>query len=373
MRLTDKMITVFGELVRCGIWGTDPNILLFDELNSAEWDTLFRMVGKHAVTGITFPIIEKLPATLRPQRKIYLEWCGMALHIKNTNQRMREVYEELIGWFEQAGVYPILMKGIGVADWYPQPMLRIAGDIDLYVERSSYQTAVALIKQAGICLKQTPEHDEFIFQGIQIELHTDTSHYGTIFEKQNMTDVMSGERVTYHIPSVEANALLLIQHPAKHMFTSGSAIRHLCDWAVFLQRNYDRIVYDRIEVVFQHEKIELFAIVFTSLATNFLGLDKTVVPQSWLDKSRKKQEQVLLKDLLAKGDCGIHYCHERHAMGNLSFSWNACKSWISYYGSTYIRLCRLSILFPGVIHKMIMERIVCRMKMLIKGSPFASC
>lgn len=373
MELTKPITNAFWELLQCGIRNSTPDITLFGSLTAGEWEDIYGLVRKHAVIGVTFPVLEKLPVELKPGRKLYLKWCGMALQIRNSNQRMNKAFNDLNRWFGQVGIYPILMKGLGVAALYPQPLLRMAGDIDIYILKQDYIVVVDMIRKAGFRLKQTAEHDEFVFQGVQVELHTYTSHYGSILENAQRVDFISDGISTYRTPSAEANALLLIKHPAKHMFTSGSAIRHLCDWALFLQQNHDRISFDALEANLKSEGFERFAMTFTSLAVGYLGLSRTAVCQDWLDKSKKKQEDVLLNDLMEKGDCGISDWNHRLSMGKLSFSWMACCEWVKYYGRTYFRLMKLSVLFPEVIRKMLVERIGHRLKMVVTGRPFAPC
>ena len=54
-----KSVNAFWELLRCALWNTSPNISLFEELTSGEWGDIYQLVKKHAVIGITFPILEK--------------------------------------------------------------------------------------------------------------------------------------------------------------------------------------------------------------------------------------------------------------------------------------------------------------------------
>lgn len=373
MELTKPIIDAFWELLRCGIWNSAPDATLFSSLTAEEWESIYGLVRKHAVIGVTFPVLEKLPSELKPGRKFYLKWCGVALQIKNGNQRMSDVYKKLSYWFEQAGIYPILMKGLGVGSWYPQPWLRMAGDIDIYIMKQDYKIAIDMIRKAGLELKHTAEHDEFLFQGVQIELHTYTSHYGSIFENIPEFELISDGTSKYRIPSIKANALLLIKHPANHMFTSGSAIRHLCDWAVFLQQNHNRISFGSLEEKLKSEGFDRFAITFTSLAVEYLGLSRAAVYPDWLNKSKKKQEEILLNDLMEKGDCGVGDWKQRLSMEELSFSWTACSEWATYYGKTCLRLIKLSVLFPEVIRKMLVERVGHRLKMVAIGKPFAPC
>lgn len=371
--MTKPIADAFWELLRCSLWNRIPNVALFGKLTDEEWNHIYSLVKKHAIIGITFLMLEKLPAESRPNRKLYLSWCGTALQIKNRSHHMNEVYHTLSEWLEHAGIRLILMKGLGIATCYPQPLLRMAGDIDIYIMKKDYAAAIKLIQQAGIPIKRTAEHDEFVYQGIQIELHTHTSHYAHIFENVRDTEIISEGDFKYRVPSAETNAILLIKHPARHMFTSGSAIRHLCDWAVFLQQNHNRISFSSLEEKLRNEGLERFAMTFTSLAVEYLGLSPKTSYQEWLRNSKKKQEEVLLNDLLEKGDCGMSDLNQRLSIEKLSFSWASCKGWMTYYGKSFFRLMKLSILFPNIIRRMIVERIGHRLKMVMIGKPFAPC
>lgn len=372
MRQT-KSIKAFWELLRCSMSDSTPDTTIFDGLTTKEWESIYSMVNKHSVVGVIFPVIEKLPAEMRPGRKLYLNWCGMALWIKNKNQHMHEVYNSLNHLFEQNGIYPILLKGMGIATCYSQPLLRMAGDIDIYIVKRDYDAAIDILQKMGLKLKRYAEHDEFFFRNVHIELHTYTSHYGDIVENMKRVEFVSDGISKYRIPAVEANAYILIKHPARHLLTTGGAIRHLCDWAMFLQQNRGRISFDSVEEKLRSGGYDRFAMVFTALAVNYLGLSRIDVCQDWLDKSTKKQEDILWNDLMEKGDCGQIDWSNHFSMSKLPFSWTVFCGWITYYGKSYFRLIKLSVLFPDIIWKMQLERIGHRLKMVLIGKPFIPC
>ena len=140
-------INAFYELIRSGLWNHVPNETFFTSLDTNQWEDIYGMVKKHAVIGITFYALEQLPENLRPSRNIYLNWYGNAAYIKNENRCMIEAYAQLVNWFVRINVSPILLKGIGIATYYPDPLLRITSDIDIYLKHDEYARVIAAIEQ----------------------------------------------------------------------------------------------------------------------------------------------------------------------------------------------------------------------------------
>lgn len=83
---------------------------------------------------------------------------------------------ELIDRFRQHGIYPVLLKGQGVASNYIEPTLRICGDIDLYIGKQDYDRACRLAKSWIINTdnehgEESEKHYHFKYGVVTVELH----------------------------------------------------------------------------------------------------------------------------------------------------------------------------------------------------------
>lgn len=151
---------------------------------------------------------------------------------------------------EKAGIHAVLMKGAGLATYYPEPQLRFWGDIDLYVGQDQYHPACAVMRETfPKALKFDEELDHYkhynlIADGVSIEIHRVTvglqhpiderryakmEHYGMSHAQK-----ISIDGLEVRIPDPTFNALLVFLHSWEHMLTAGGNMRQLCDLAFLL-------------------------------------------------------------------------------------------------------------------------------------------
>ena len=71
--------------------------------------------------------------------------CG-----RNMMQRERLMVVLKKAWkaLEDAGIRPVLLKGFGLAENYPQPDLRQCGDIDIFVGKDAYHEGAKVLREA---------------------------------------------------------------------------------------------------------------------------------------------------------------------------------------------------------------------------------
>lgn len=297
----NKAEAAFLELIKSGIWDKEPDVSFFEGLDASEWMVIWEAVHDQAVTGICYVAVERLPKAFRPPRQLFFSWMAEAQAIQGYNQKIRSVWTEVNASLEQAGVYPIVMKGIGIALLYPQPLLRMTGDLDLYIP-DSYDKALKCLKQWGE-IKFDPEHDLIYIQDILVELHY--SHSSSQSSLQNRKSILiKREGILYRIPGVEENAIMLLKHAAKHLFNGGIGLRHLCDWVLFIKQ-YPDLNYVYITKELRKDGMERFARVFTVLGLEYIGADLVDLPASWLlDFKDKLIKNVLWAKILESGNFG---------------------------------------------------------------------
>ncbi len=303
----------------------------------------------------------------------------------------------------EAGIQPVLMKGAGLAAYYPEPSMRQWSDIDLFVGKAQYHPACAAMRAAfPNALKFDEElehykHYNLIADGVSIEIHrvsvalthprdirryakmerfgmahaiplkyinTDTHADGAINidkeeiknaespvadcnlqalasqsaceqaprqidhqvppadpDTQSPPDSLQKCAIAYEnnkneivVPEVTFNVLLVFLHSWEHMLSGGANMRQLCDLALMLHHERERI--DRVRLKRWLEELRALDIwqIYMGILVHELGMredevlfyNERVVPRAqkmmaWiLNDPRQEQPKIQAKNRLVR-------------------------------------------------------------------------
>lgn len=303
LNITTGVEVAFRELLLCGLWSKIPDSGYFRNLSENDWCRIFALANEQAVTGLCYPVLSKLPVEYRPPTKLLLQWYGRTGYIEQCNRHLRKVWGELNERFKQADIKVILLKGIGVANWYDQPLLRAPGDLDLYFP-FGYDKVLETVRRWGVEVEYGDWHHTFYYKGVEVELHAAYNHLsqcGIDIE----TNVVESDIGEYLIPATAFNAQLLLVHPAFHLLERGISIRYLCDWSMFLRANASIIDFDMLQKELHKAGIGDFGLVFTALAVEYLGLDTASLPAQWITGTSRRKLRQLYQDMIKTGNFGL--------------------------------------------------------------------
>lgn len=353
------VIKAFWELVRSGLHEEIPDRSLFVSFGHKEWNLLLEEVKKQTVVGICFASLQRLPKDNHPPREMYLEWYREVFLISQHHQRLRTAWAKLSEIYEQSNIYPVLMKGLGVAMCYPDPTLRMTGDIDLFIP-DQYKKSVKLVESWGLDVHYSKEHDKFSYYGLSVELHDELIHLPSrLTETNDWTDIsyisVQDQELTYRLPDYDSQAILLVTHPFKHLYSWGIGVRHLCDWAMFLQTNHTYLDQKKLRSFFKRAYMERFVSAFTALAVNFLGLPEEI-GAPWMAIRYEKAEKKLLQDIQERGDIGIEAFRIKHNLKGASFSVGFIVRWLRFYSQDVLRVLWLNPIAPAYTPRRFLSR-----------------
>ena len=120
-------MSLFFELIQVSVGRRDG----FSRVPSPEeWAGLMDESRRQTLTGVLFGGIERLPAHQRPPRKLLLQWYAQAGRIRAVNLCLNMEVVRIMALVRAEGMEAVLLKGQGVATYYPEPLWRIPGDID---------------------------------------------------------------------------------------------------------------------------------------------------------------------------------------------------------------------------------------------------
>jgi len=241
--------------VRAALWG--GHVAWPEE----QTERLLRLHAMQGTGALVFPVVleqASLSSYARAQMK------GLCLQTIQQQVPLQYTLEKAWSALEKAGIHAVLMKGAGLAAFYPEPQRRSWGDIDLFVGKDQYHPAAATMRETfPNALKFDEELDHYkhynlIADGVSIEIHRvtvglqhplDERRY-VRFEQEGMTK--SEERLMINglevrVPEPTFNALLIFLHSWEHAITQGANLRQLCDLALLLQHYDDRIDKERLK------------------------------------------------------------------------------------------------------------------------------
>lgn len=231
----------------------------FDDVTPEEWTELFRLSKMQGVTAVVF---EKLSAAFnecedfpRPPKALTLNWYAQSQSIERKMAIIHKRSAEFAGLMEEKGLHTLVLKGIAVSTYYPNPLHREFGDLDCYLFEgtvdnihwgSGYEKGNLLAEDLGADVRRGHyKHSHVVFKKQEIENHQyflpiRGSKANKALEKQLRKCVETKgfhtkEGTALLCPNADFNALFLTAHAMNHFLYESVKVRHLLDWALFMK------------------------------------------------------------------------------------------------------------------------------------------
>jgi len=309
-----RSIPVFLDLLKSGLWGVDAKLGVYSEIN---FSFIRKIAEEQSVTGLIASGLDYVVGIKVPKDES-LYYISQVLQLESRNHQINSFIEWLYLRLKEEGVFALLIKGQGVAQYYEQPFMRAAGDVDLLLDSANYDKAkVVLIPLADRIEKenQLKMHQGMIINGTILELHGNIPFamsnkadevIATIVKdsfinevcvwKNNNTDVL--------IPNTDDHIILVFTHFLHHFFIEGVGLRQICDWCRLLWFNREGI--DRLLLEKRVRRMGLMSEwkVFASLAVKFLGMPAGAMPFYDGGGYYSIRAQRVLEHILKKGNFG---------------------------------------------------------------------
>ncbi len=286
---------------------------------SIDWKAVLALAQQHAVVGTIINSVQFLPDSLRPSASTSAKMNKFALGLIQTNMVLDRTAARLVAFLEQRGIRGVLLKGQGVARYYPMPQIRQTGDIDFYVGREQYRRAVEVCREQLASNKAECEemevHFSFDMGGVEIELHRLAAKiYSPVRNRRFRHWVVeelehSGARRSLQLgdtevvlPSYEFDALFVFYHAWHHYLTGGIGLRQLCDWAMIFHSHSADIDREQLTANLRRFGLTNGWKLFACIAVGYLGVPADRMPL--YDPSFVRKSEIVLAEILAGGNFG---------------------------------------------------------------------
>ena len=327
---------LFLNLLSAAIWDKPADAALFEGLDSEKWTEIVKMARRQAVSALIADKALSLPAESLPAKPLVLQFIVMIEQTEALNRKMMGVLSELTQEYEAANFPFCLLKGLSNGVNYPLPLLRNAGDLDLFIYRKGdYEKSKQWIGAQGFEITDGHQvHYTFHKKDITIEMHQRFSHFdhtkydklfeeweAELIEKENFTTLQIESTLVKQLP-VEMNALFIFQHMFRHFVHGGVGFRQVCDWLLFLSKHENEI--DPASFTAQAKKYALLypMQVFARAAVKYLDTPEIIFPFQMIDDN--KHADWVIEDILESGNFGFHRPSKQQPQEKL------LRMWFSY-------------------------------------------
>ena len=155
-------------LLRASLWGTD--IPAWEDF-APVFDEVLELCDRQKTRGLVFDLL------LRSGYPVPAETAGrmqqLLYRILNTHRKLNAAIARVVSVLQEADIPCVLLKGQGVARFYPNPLLRECGDIDLYVGPERLESAVKVLAPLADKVDDqiSGKHWQLWVGSTEIELH----------------------------------------------------------------------------------------------------------------------------------------------------------------------------------------------------------
>ena len=298
----------FVDILSAGIRGKAADKIY----DNVDWDEVIDLANKHKVEGIVYLALRKsnLVSKIGEKRinllkqKAAITGIGQSRHISGLSTVLNKITEENIPL--------IVLKGLVVRDFYPQPDQRTMSDADILVHKDDVEKVKQLLIDMGYIFLEDHKASHHIalvhHKYPVVELHwnlfkrdgfsNELEHYERLIWKRAIK-VNVGETEVLSL-SYEDLALHLCMHMAAHLASTGFGVRQLCDLVLLVEKKGEEIDWNSFIMKARMYGFEKFNLIMFLLCKELFYME---VPKELEVKSvnNKKYLSALIDEIFESG------------------------------------------------------------------------
>ncbi len=288
------------------------------DLEGVDLKELFKEAKHQTIVAMTF---DKLPKTAaKIDTETYVSWQTMSFTIMKGTLKNNFNNAELTKLLKENNIDHCTIKGYTSAYYYPNPTLRQMGDIDFLINPEDSEKTINVLVKNGFNVVECEEHDFHIGLAknkAYYEMHTNVTHLPE--DKQHLfkylDNALTSKRVVnasggeiYILDEVHHGITMLL-HMQRHMTEgSGIGLRHLADWAVFVNSIENDCWIEKFETVLKAMGLWKFAKAISMSCAIYLKMPK----KQWFENTDIELSENLIYDIIQSGNFGRKEAKERY-------------------------------------------------------------
>lgn len=296
-------MNLFFELLQVSLGTRD---ILSRVPSDIEWNSILREAKRHAVIGVLTTGIESLPMEQRPCKKVLLQWIGLEQIVEKSSILNLKRTKELENLFQKEGLSVCILKGISFSRYYPFPLRRQCGDIDIWTNGSRDDVMSWLKRKYEIGHRVWHNVGVDVFVDVPVEVHFHPAwvyhpihnwHLQKWFKEKFEENRLSNDGIS--VMPVDFDVIFSLVHSYRHLLSEGIGLRHIVDYYYILKNNTNNTGGTK-DLLRQFGLIK-YAGAMMWLLSNVLGLSSEFL----ICEPNEKEGKFLLKEVYAAGNFGL--------------------------------------------------------------------
>lgn len=283
------------ELLKATLFHCDPQ--LPDEL---DWDAVLQEAKDHAVVALAAPSV--------PQEEAR-KWLPLVDQNTAHTMQLLFVQRELTQLLGANSIPFAVLKGTAAAVYYPNPVQRTMGDIDLIVPPDRFDEAKRLLEENGYVTQygdvEDGRHIGFDRHGVALELHRRFSTFSLDVEPVIESGLQHTQQATvlgstFPMLPEQENGIVLLAHMRQHLLEDEYCLglRQVIDWMMYVHANSQNAAWqDGFMALARRFKLDKLAATITSVCKVWLGLPDEL---SW--EADRETVDALFERILSGGN-----------------------------------------------------------------------
>ena len=297
---------VLLELIKYGISG--EHITIKD--NDIDWDKVIAEATVQAVTILACDSATTIKELIPDEA--FKKWKSISLKGMLNNLKVQQAQDDMVSIVNSTGYPYFILKGLAAAGYYTKPELRILGDVDFLIDAENKNELADLFVQNGysqhldnhvchIVLKKPGAHLEMHFEPSGIPNGSQGEYLRNFFKNavsHSIETTMDGD--VFCVPEPFLHGMILALHMQHHQVSEGLGLRHLCDWAYFVDRTANEAFWDKLVAEFKNIGLFKYIALMTKTCSIYLGAKLPV----WAENADEQLCEEIINDIFAGGNFG---------------------------------------------------------------------
>ncbi len=256
-----------------------------------DWKWIYKTAVQQGVLAVVYDGLNRLigqgliPEQSQPPRNAKLQWGFNVVKIEDRFLRQKSLSEELARAYAEHDIRTAVLKGLAVAQYYPEPQHRPCGDLDCFL-MGDFEKGNEVAQKIGADYEAGDyKHSHILYKGLMVENHRycttirngrRAKEFERALQRVLQTEPLTPIGESYmECPSPLFNALFLSVHAWNHFLKESISLRHICDWAMFVQKEGERVAWAEFErLTSAYDKgLCQFARCMTFLSKDLFGIE----------------------------------------------------------------------------------------------------